>query len=79
MFLSVVTVTKNAAETVAYAAESLGRPLPGGVEYILKDAGSSDGTCEVVRGIQPDAVVVQSPDRGIYDAMNQGWARARGE
>lgn len=79
MFLSVVTVTKNAAETVAYAAESLGRPLPGGVEYILKDAGSSDGTCEVVRGIQPDAVVVQSPDRGIYDAMNQGWTRAQGE
>ena len=79
MFLSIVTVTKNAAGTVAHAAESLGRPLPDGVEYILKDAGSSDGTCEVVRKVQPDAVVVQSPDRGIYDAMNQGWARTRGE
>ena len=79
MLLSIVTVTKDAAGTVAHAAESLGRPLPEGVEYILKDAGSTDGTCEAVRGIQPDAVVVQSPDRGIYDAMNQGWARARGE
>ena len=79
MFLSIVTVTKNAAGTVARAAESLGCPLPDGVEYILKDAGSTDGTCEVVRGIRPDAVVVQSPDRGIYDAMNQGWAGARGE
>ena len=79
MLLSIVTVTKDAAGTVARAAESLGRPLPEGIEYILKDAGSSDGTCEVVRGIQPAAVVVQSPDRGIYDAMNQGWARARGE
>ncbi len=79
MLLSIVTVTKNAAGTVAHAAESLGRPLPDGVEYILKDAGSSDGTCELVRGIQPDAVIVQSPDRGIYDAMNQGWTRARGE
>lgn len=79
MFLSIVTVTKNAAGTVALAAESLGRPLPEGVEYILKDAGSTDGTCEIVRGIRPDTVVVQSPDRGIYDAMNQGWARARGE
>jgi len=64
MFLSIVTVTKNAAGTVAHAAESLGCPLPDGVEYILKDAGSTDGTCEVVRSIQPDAVVVQSPDRG---------------
>lgn len=79
MLLSIVTVTKNAAGTVAHAAESLGRPLPEGVEYILKDAGSTDGTCEVVRAIQPDAVVVQSPDRGIYDAMNQGWARTSGE
>ena len=70
MLLSIVTVTKNAAGTVAHAAESLGRPLPEGVEYILKDAGSTDGTCEVVRAIQPDAVVVQSPDRGIYDAMS---------
>ena len=79
MFLSIVTVAKNAAGTVAHAAESLGRPLPGDLEYILKDAGSSDGTCEIVRGIRPDAVIVQSPDRGIYEAMNQGWARARGE
>ena len=79
MLLSIVTVTKNAAGTVAHAAESLGCPLPEGVEYILKDAGSTDGTCEAVRAVQADAVVVQSPDRGIYDAMNQGWARARGE
>ena len=79
MLLTIVTVTKNAAGTVAHAAESLGHPLPDGVEYILKDAESSDGTSEVVRGIQPGAVVVQSPDRGIYDAMNQGWTRARGE
>ena len=79
MLLSIVTVTKNAAGTVAHAAESLGRPLPEDVEYILKDAGSTDGTCEAVRAIQPDAVVVRSPDRGIYDAMNQGWVRASGE
>ena len=79
MFLSIVTVTKNAAGTVAHAAESLGRPLPDGVEYILKDAGSTDGTAVIVRGVHPDAIVVQSPDRGIYDAMNQGWARAQGE
>ena len=79
MLLSVVTVTKNAAGTVAHAAESLGHPLPEGVEYILKDAGSTDGTCEVVRAAQPDVIVVQSPDRGIYDAMNQGWTRANGD
>ena len=79
MLLSIVTVTKNAAGTVAHAAESLGRPLPDGVEYILKDAGSTDGTVGVVRGVQPDAVIVQSSDRGIYDAMNQGWTRAQGK
>ena len=79
MLLSIVTVTKDAAGTVSRAAESLGRPLPDGVEYILKDAGSSDGTCDVVRGIQPDALIIRAPDHGIYDAMNQGWMRAQGE
>ena len=78
MLLSIVTVTKNASATVAHAAESVGHP-PEGVEYILKDAGSTDGTCEIVRRIRPDAVVVQSPDSGIYDAMNQGWAAAHGD
>ena len=77
MLLSIVTVTKNASATVARAAESVGRQPD--VEYILKDAGSTDGTCGIVRGIRPDAVVVQSPDRGIYDAMNQGWAAAHGD
>ena len=79
MLLSVVTVTKNAADTVGRAAQSLGNPPPDGVEYILKDACSTDATCEIVRGIRPDAVVVQEPDGGIYDGMNQGWARAHGE
>lgn len=79
MLLSVVTVTKNAADTVARAAQSLGNPPPDGVEYILKDACSTDATCEIVRGICPDAVIVQEPDGGIYDGMNQGWARARGQ
>ena len=79
MLLSIVTVTKNASATVARAAESVELQPQDGVEYILKDAGSTDGTCETVRRIRPDAVVVQSPDRGIYDAMNQGWAVARGD
>ena len=79
MLLSIVTVTKNAADTVAGAAQSLGDPPPDEVEYILKDACSTDATCEIVRKIRPDAVIVQERDKGIYDGMNQGWTRARGE
>jgi len=79
MLLSVVTVTKNAADTVGRAARSLGNPPPAGVEYILKDACSTDATCEIVRGIRPDAVIAQESDGGIYDGMNRGWAMAHGE
>ena len=35
MLLSIVTVTRNAAGTVARAADYLGRPLPDGVEYLF--------------------------------------------
>lgn len=79
MFLSVITVTKNAADTVARAARSLGDPAPDGVEYILKDACSSDATCEIVREVRPGAIIVREHDKGIYDGMNQGLAKARGE
>ena len=79
MLLSIITVTKNAADTVGRAAQSLGDPAPDGVEYILKDACSTDATCEIVRGIRPDALIVQERDGGIYDGMNQGVAKAHGE
>jgi glycosyltransferase len=49
-------------------------------EHIIIDGISSDGTLEVLARHRDDiAVLVSEPDRGIYDALNKGIARASGD
>jgi len=49
------------------------------------DGASTDGTLEILEGLRsaPDkrgiTTLVSEPDKGIYDAMNKGLARATGE
>jgi glycosyltransferase involved in cell wall biosynthesis len=51
-----------------------------GVELIVIDGGSTDGTLELLKHYG-DSIVssVSEPDRNIYEALNKGLARARGE
>ena len=51
----------------------------GEIEHIVIDGASSDGTLEFLRARAPHVAVFSEPDEGIYDAMNKGLARARGE
>lgn len=74
---SVVTVTLNCADAAEATARSvLAQSLPG-VEYVVKDGRSRDGTAERLRALGCDVTV--SADTGIYDAMNQALARCTGE
>lgn len=77
--LSVITVTLNSARTLretlaSVAAQGLGHEI----EHLVQDGGSTDETLAICRDF-PDVRVVSEPDRGIYDAMNRGIARARGD
>lgn len=47
-------------------------------EHIIQDAGSTDGTCDWMIGDPRVAPFVES-DGGLYDAINRGFRRARGE
>ncbi len=78
--LTIVTVTYNAAHTVAHAVESvLGQDYPN-LEYIVVDGQSTDGTMAVLEKYRPRlAALISEPDAGIYDAMNKGLRRATGE
>lgn len=80
MKLSVVTVSFNAAPTLADTLESVSRQQGCDVEHWLIDGGSRDDTAAVVRRHGAHlAGYVSEPDRGLYDAMNKGAARSRGE
>jgi putative colanic acid biosynthesis glycosyltransferase len=74
---SIVTVTLNCAEDAARTAQSVLGQTYGDYEYIVKDGGSQDGTADQMRAL--GARVFVSPDRGIYDAMNQALDHCRGE
>jgi len=49
------------------------------LEIIVMDGGSSDGTVNIIRSFAKDIAYWQSqPDKGLYDAFNQGLKHATG-
>jgi cellulose synthase/poly-beta-1,6-N-acetylglucosamine synthase-like glycosyltransferase len=78
--VSVVTVCRNAAATLEACIVSVASQSYASVEHIVIDGASSDGTAAILERHRASlAVVVSEPDRGLYDAMNKGVARASGE
>ncbi len=77
---SVITVCYNAAPTLGGTIRSVLGQTYGGVEYIVVDGASTDGTLQLVRPYLPRiAAFVSEPDSGLYDAMNKGLRRATGD
>lgn len=79
MTLSVIIVTRNAAQTVADCLRALREAAGGPRELICVDAASTDGTPEVVRQHAPDATVVTTENRGFGAGANEGACRATGD
>ena len=76
---SIITVTWNAATVVAPTLESVRRQTSSDYEMLIIDGASTDDTLAIVRGASIGNLrVFSEPDRGLYDAMNKGIARARG-
>ena len=80
MKFSVVTVAYNAATTIRDTLASIVGQKGAAFESIVIDGGSTDGTQDIVASFG-DAIAqfVSERDRGIYDAMNKGLARATGD
>ena len=81
---TIVTPCFNAAAYIEETALSILRQtavLRGEVdlEYLVCDGGSTDGTLDILRGLNHSAVQVFSEkDRGMYDALGNGLRRATG-
>lgn len=83
MRISVVTITLNRAATLQRTMESVLAQTHPDVEHIIVDGGSTDGTADVVRSMEPRYGTgrlrwVSEPDGGIYDALNKGLRMATG-
>ncbi len=78
--LTVVTAVYNNRIFIADALRSiLAQDYPR-LEVVVVDGGSTDGTLKVLEGFQGSiANLVSEPDRGVYDALNKGIAKATGD
>jgi glycosyltransferase involved in cell wall biosynthesis len=80
MKISVVTVVLNAERTLAASLKSVASQSYSGVEHLLIDGGSTDGTLSIARQYGTHlATCISEPDKGIYDAMNKGAPRSTGD
>ena len=80
--LSVLVPSFNSAALLPGLLESLAAQTWRGFELVLSDGGSNDGTPALVQAAAASLPAVQvdsRPDGGVYDAINRGWARCRGD
>lgn len=78
MKFTVVTATLNPGRQLRSCIGSVRGQTGVAVEHLIEDGCSRDGSLEWLRN-QPDVSVSCRTDRGMYDALNQAFARASGD
>lgn len=80
MKLSVITVNFNNKEGLNQTAASVVKQSFRDFEWLVVDGGSTDGSLDILQLYSSHlSWCISEPDGGIYEAMNKGLARARGE
>ena len=81
--ISIITITYNAERWLERTMKSVLAQTYKEYEYIIVDGGSKDGTVEIIKRLEPQFEGRLSwrsePDKGLYDAMNKGIQRAKGD
>jgi len=77
--VSIITPCFNAEKFITETIESvLAQDYPL-IEYIVMDAGSTDGTLDVLKTYGDRLRWISQPDRGAADAINRGFGLSKGE
>lgn len=76
--LSIITPCFNRADFIATAIDSVRCQWRDGMEHIIVDGGSTDGTLDILDQYD-HLTVISEPDENLYDAVNKGLALAQGE
>ncbi len=78
--ISIITVCYNSVKYFEETIESVLSQNYDNFEYIIIDGGSTDGTLDIIRKYEDRlAYWVSEPDKGLYDGMNKGIAKASGD
>ncbi len=79
--ISIITVSLNAAENIQQAIVSVATHNDVGLEHIIFDGLSIDGTQDIIEsqlGLYSHIKYISEKDFGIYDAINKGLQMAKG-
>lgn len=79
MKVSIITASFNNVDTITDTVNTVASQTHSDIEHLIIDGGSTDGTVEVVDALCRKVQILSEPDRGIYDALNKGIARATGD
>jgi len=78
--ISLITPVRNSAPYLEQTIRSILLQNYPNLEYFIVDGGSTDGTLDIVRKYESQiSGWISEPDRGMYDALNKGFARTSGE
>ncbi len=78
--ITIITVVFNAESLIEQTIQSVLQQTYTFLEYIIIDGASEDNTIDVIEKYRSKlACILSEKDKGIYDAMNKGLAKATGE
>jgi glycosyltransferase len=78
--ISIITVVRNSEKTIGHAVESVLSQSHSDIELLIQDGASSDNTLNILRKLNdPRLHIVTESDSGIYDAINRGVERSKGD
>ena len=75
---SIITPSYNYAKYIRESIESVKNQEGVTFEHIIFDAGSTDGTVDIIREY-PHVDLTVEPDNGMSDAINKGFRKAKGK
>lgn len=74
---SIVTPSLNSLDSLKRCRASMADQEGVELEHLVMDGGSTDGTVEWLK--KEKVSHISQKDGGMYDALNQGWAKCRGD
>jgi glycosyltransferase involved in cell wall biosynthesis len=78
--ISIITICFNNAKTIRRTIESVISQSYSGIEYIIVDGDSKDGTLDIIREYKDKiSKFISEKDKNLYDAINKGMKMATGD